>query len=887
MNRKKKSLIVALAVVFAGVIAGVGIWFLSGRKEANKPQTQPVTSYKTHMSDKKYDDVGLMIMNCDSLSDFSETKNLRITSGTNRFVEGTGAIALEDARKNGSAIFQKSVDITEYKDGSVHVSLYVNDVDYLNNVITLELTSSASYDFDEISWDIEKHWLQNGWNELYLQIDKAKATGTPNLGAINYFRIFTLKATLGLEMYMDNVYATKTIEDYSTITLQDEYQETEAKNGKMIMSCNTIGIFSSLSNMEVTTKKGEFVEGTGAMKVAYYAAEKKVIGNGIIANPVDVSAYKTGSVHLSLYVNQVSNLKNYINFELTSSGKCDVDEYNWKIEPADLKNGWNDVYLTFDEASILGKPDLKALNFFRIFSAEVNENLVLILDNVYATNEVLGDSAYSETKSEHGKMIMSCNTSTIFTSLTNMKLTTKKNEFVEGTGAFKTQYFTAEKKILSYGTFANPVNISGYEQGSVHLSLYVDDVSKLKNPVTFELSSSGKPDQNEFNWTIKPADLKNGWNDVYLTFEKAGVQFGAVDMTKINFFRLFSVEAKETVCMILDNVYATLDVLGPSYYKESASEYGQMIMSGNTTGIFSQVINLAVTTNQGEFLEGTGALKTIALEKDHSMICKAKWTNPVDISQYANGNVHVSLYVNKVSKLTKDIVMELTSSGTWDKEECEWTIKRTDLKDGWNELYLPIQNANKVGTPNFAAINYFRLFTTKAEDGLVFIIDNMYATMESSGAPIGGKMLISGNNLSWFSSYFNLGLTTKHQEGTHALKALNPAIECYGVFKEKLDISAYKKGGVHISIYVNKATYLKESVNFELTSSGTSNQSEYQWIISAADLKDGWNELYLTFASAKKTGKPDLGGINYFRMFTVTPNSKLELIFDDVYVLTK
>ena len=468
-----------------------------------------------------------------------------------------------------------------------------------------------------------------------------------------------------------------------------------------------------------------------------------------------------------------------------------------------------------------------------------------------------------------------------------MKLTTKQGEFVEGTGAFKAQYFTAEKKILSHGVLAKPVNISEYKKGSVHLSLYVNDVSKLKNVVNFELSSSGEPDKNEFNWTIKLADLKNGWNDIYLTFEKAGIQFGTPDMTKINFFRIFSTEANENVVMILDNVYATLDVLGPSYYEETASEYGQMIMSGNTISVFSQVVNLSVTTNAGEFVEGTGALKTIALEKDKSMLCKAKLANSVDISKYANGNVHLSLYVNDASKLSKDIVLELTSSGTWDKEEYEWQIKKSNLADGWNEIYLSFGSASKVGSPNLAAINYFRLFTTNAADGLTFIIDNVYATMESNGAPNGGKMIMSGNNLAWFSSYFNIGLTTKCQEGTHALKSLNPAIECYGVFNNKVNISAYKKGGVHISLYVNKTKYLNDSVNLELSSSGTCNKNEYQWVISTSELKDGWNDLYLTFESAKKTGKPDLEEINYFRMFTVTPDSKLELILDNVYALVK
>ena len=177
MNEKRKKIIVALAVILACLITGIINLVAINIKQAEPQETEKKGSYKTHVAENKYDDVGIMIMNCDSMSDFEEASNLRITSGTNRFVEGTGAMALEDARRNGYGILSKPVDISGYADGSVHISIYVNDTKYLNNVITFELTSSASYDFDEIAWDVETHWLQNGWNEIYLQIDKAKATG--------------------------------------------------------------------------------------------------------------------------------------------------------------------------------------------------------------------------------------------------------------------------------------------------------------------------------------------------------------------------------------------------------------------------------------------------------------------------------------------------------------------------------------------------------------------------------------------------------------------------------------------------------------------------------------------------------------------------------------
>ena len=104
-------------------------------------------------------------------------------------------------------------------------------------------------------------------------------------------------------------------------------------------------------------------------------------------NPVDISSFSGGQIHLRIYVDSVSKLKNNINFEISSSGTYDKDEYGWEIKKSTLKSGWNEIYLSLDKAAVTGNPDLKTINYFRISTPQANQKLVLVLDDVYATGK--------------------------------------------------------------------------------------------------------------------------------------------------------------------------------------------------------------------------------------------------------------------------------------------------------------------------------------------------------------------------------------------------------------------------------------------------------------------------------------------------------------------
>jgi len=77
----------------------------------------------------------------------------------------------------------------------------------------------------------------------------------------------------------------------------------------------------------------------------------------------DTSSY----LDLWLYVSDVSKFDGGGQLEITSAGRPDEDEYNWSVGDLGLSNGWNELHLKISSASVMGNPDLSAINYFRLY----------------------------------------------------------------------------------------------------------------------------------------------------------------------------------------------------------------------------------------------------------------------------------------------------------------------------------------------------------------------------------------------------------------------------------------------------------------------------------------------------------------------------------------
>ncbi len=657
---------------------------------------------------------GKMIMSCNTVNILRGLSNAKVTVKEGKFVEGTGAFRLEPTVGASAFVFNNPIDISAYQKGYVHISLYVSDASLLTKSMILELTSSGKSDVDEYAFVISPSSLTNGWNHLWLPFSSTIVSGSPNLKAINFLRLYSNDKKDGLtnlELILDDVYASLEGE-------RDNYQETAAANGTMIASCNTINVFKEYRNAKVTTKEGEFVEGTGALKSI---SKDSTLMEGVLKEPVDISKYINGYVHFSIYVNDPKELGDLVVMELTSSGKCDADEYGYTVKTSTLKKGWNDCYIQTLKSAKKGNPDLSAINYIRIYCTnnEKAKDRVVILDNIFAS--LVQSDNYQETKATNGTMIASCNTANIFNVLKDVKVTTTSRQYVEGTGAFLTD---GHKSTIMTGVLTQPVDLTQYiANGYIHFSLFVNDVSLLTEDVAVEVSSNEEFDKNEYQWNIPKGDLSEGWNEVFLKFSDAKTYGGTPDASAIKRVRIYSLKRSEGITTIVDNIYATLDntISGVPLCECGKPIYGGDIVTGNCMCYFANAFNIKLTT---KCKEGDFALQT----KNPVAGMFATFKNAVNIADCKDGYVHIQLYVDSVSKVKNNVSFELSSSGTYDKDEYAWEIEKTSLKNGWNEIWLPMQDAAVTGSPNLKAINYFRMYTAQPSDSLKLILDDVYAT---------------------------------------------------------------------------------------------------------------------------------------------------------------
>jgi hypothetical protein len=90
---------------------------------------------------------------------------------------------------------------------------------------------------------------------------------------------------------------------------------------------------------------------------------------------------------------------------------------------------------------------------------------------------------------------------------------------------------------------------------------------------------------------------------------------------------------------------------------------------------------------------------------------------PLDISEYMDGYLHLWMYIENPEDIRNGYI-ELTSSGTYDKDEYSFQLTQLGLQSGWNELYLPMSAPTSKGSLNPKSFNFIRIYT-QLQDGKI------------------------------------------------------------------------------------------------------------------------------------------------------------------------
>tara|TARA_B100000809_G_scaffold127796_2_gene125929 strand:- start:2312 stop:4912 length:2601 start_codon:yes stop_codon:yes gene_type:complete len=114
-------------------------------------------------------------------------------------------------------------------------------------------------------------------------------------------------------------------------------------------------------------------------------------------------------------------------------------------------------------------------------------------------------------------------------------LTLAETDIIQGDAALQSNGSSTDEFKKSFST---PYNANGTESGTVlQFWYYVSDPSKFISTNQVEISSSGGPDANEYNWNLSDG-LNAGWNFIQLNTKDA-VKIGNPDLSAINWFRLY------------------------------------------------------------------------------------------------------------------------------------------------------------------------------------------------------------------------------------------------------------------------------------------------------------------------------------------------------------
>ncbi len=98
---------------------------------------------------------------------------------------------------------------------------------------------------------------------------------------------------------------------------------------------------------------------------------------------------------------------------------------------------------------------------------------------------------------------------------------------------------------------SDPIDVTDHDMDELALrfQFYVSAPEAIKVFGSIELTSAGKSDYNEINWSTDVAfqTVKPGWNSIYLPFSASGENRPPIDLSNINYFRTYFFLSEEVL----------------------------------------------------------------------------------------------------------------------------------------------------------------------------------------------------------------------------------------------------------------------------------------------------------------------------------------------------
>ncbi|MGN7885020.1 T9SS type A sorting domain-containing protein [Dyadobacter sp. 22481] len=276
---------------------------------------------------------------------------------------------------------------------------------------------------------------------------------------------------------------------------------------------------------------------------------------------------------------------------------------------------------------------------------------------------------------------------------------------VQGTYSIKSEGGNTERLRRTFPTPINTgIGLTELNIAYLQFSLFVSDVTKFSvSGGQFEITSSGNPDTDEYNWGTGSVNLRNGWNNVVLRLSAAGKQ-GNPNLAAINFFRYYKpINAGESIIIKIDNVrftkgYEGSVLTGAHIFNAADNTAGWS--SGDPSG------GDAPGIDTGNKILGSASIVKTGSGPNWFTYNPAPFNTTVT---EANGIVKFWLFVSDATKMNGNGSIVFSSSGQSGTDEYRWNLASQKVLNGWNHIVLHLPDAAKTGNPNLSAINYFHI----------------------------------------------------------------------------------------------------------------------------------------------------------------------------------
>jgi hypothetical protein len=149
----------------------------------------------------------VVLQRCDRTNLWSGSNSLSVDNGDKK--EGIASLTFTGSGTDWFAKTFSQLYTGVDESGYLSLWLYVSEPAIFDENGQIEITSSGGPDTDEYAWSMSALGLTAGWNELVLPISSATKTGSPDLNAINFFRVYQ-ELSGSITAKIDNIRLLKT-----------------------------------------------------------------------------------------------------------------------------------------------------------------------------------------------------------------------------------------------------------------------------------------------------------------------------------------------------------------------------------------------------------------------------------------------------------------------------------------------------------------------------------------------------------------------------------------------------------------------------------------------------------------------------------------------------